>query len=302
MNNLNQLIIANQNEITDAQKKFVETHQAIMRSGDIMTEFAISLAVNLKKMRDDKLYAEAGFDTFEDYTENAVGLKRRQAYNYIKVIETFGEEFVQSTAQKIGITKLELLTRLTEDEREQIVVKGKVEDESVKELKKRIKALENEREELKNDYSSLQEERDHAWDELKQKESELKSVQSTAQKNPDEELRKKIEQLNAEIKQLKNRPAEKEIVNDKKMESELAAAREQLAARNGLIEAKEQELSKVKKQLENAGDQSFIEFKIKFDELQEHLNAVISLLNTLSADKQDKCKKALKALIARAAI
>ena len=40
-------------------------------------------------MRDERLYEELEFSCFEDYTEKAVGLKKSQAYDYIKALENY---------------------------------------------------------------------------------------------------------------------------------------------------------------------------------------------------------------------
>ena len=74
----------------------------------------------LKKMRDGKLYKELGYQNFEDYCENGAGIGRRHAYKYIAIIEKLPSDFVPSMAH-IGMAKLELLTALTDEQREEIV-------------------------------------------------------------------------------------------------------------------------------------------------------------------------------------
>jgi len=282
----NQLITTNPNDITEGQRTFLQTHNAIVRAGNIVEEFAVNMAVNLKTMRDGKFYTEAGFSTFEDYTENAVGLKRRQAYNYIKVVETFGEDFVQSTAQKIGITKLELLTHLTEEERDQVATKGKAEDASVRELKERIKELQQDKEDAEANAAEVQDELD-----------KLKSVQSTARNNTDEKLKKKIEKLEAEVNTLKSKPAEKEIVKDEKTEAELKKAKDDLSAKDKLIADKETELERLKKQATLASDESYVKFKVTFEAFQKLSGDLLMQLSALPEEKREKAKKAIQAMI-----
>ena len=96
----------------------------------------------LKKMRDGKLYKELGYQNFEDYCENEAGIGRRHAYKYIAIIEKLPSDFVPSMAH-IGMAKLELLTALTDDQREQITEAVDLESTTVRELKAQISALQS---------------------------------------------------------------------------------------------------------------------------------------------------------------
>ncbi|MBQ5824813.1 MAG: hypothetical protein IIW48_08405 [Clostridia bacterium] len=93
-------------------------------------------------MRDDKLYKELGYQNFEEYCEQEVGMKRRNAYNYISIIEK--TENVQSIAH-FGMTKLSLLASLSEPEQEEIQDRVGLEDISVRKLKEEIARLKKEK-------------------------------------------------------------------------------------------------------------------------------------------------------------
>lgn len=94
----------------------------------------------LKEMRDGKLYKEIGYSTFEDYCEQEIGIKRRQGQKYIAIAE-MGEN-AQSTAQ-IGAEKLYLLSRLEEDQREELTQTVDLESTTVRELKAQISSLQS---------------------------------------------------------------------------------------------------------------------------------------------------------------
>ena len=94
----------------------------------------------LKEMRDGKLYKQLGYQNFEDYSENEVGIKRRQAYNYISIIENIGAENVQPVAH-LGSTKLFLLAKLDEEKRSEFLENNDVEEMSKRELEKKIKEI-----------------------------------------------------------------------------------------------------------------------------------------------------------------
>lgn len=120
MRKYEQLIVAEQSaELTLEEQEFVEVHRRIVACGELTGRYLFEMCNQIKRMRDDKLYAVAGFKKFEDYTEQALKVKRRQAYNYIKLAETYSEKYIVENAD-LGITKLALLAGVTEEEREEI--------------------------------------------------------------------------------------------------------------------------------------------------------------------------------------
>lgn len=86
---INELVIKSDEELTDNQREFLKIHQEILMTGAVIGNSLVELASLLKQMKDNKLYLEAGFASFEDYSEQALGLKQRQAYNYIKILDSF---------------------------------------------------------------------------------------------------------------------------------------------------------------------------------------------------------------------
>ena len=129
---LNELICKNVSDLSEKQIEFLNLHNDILSCGSIISNSLVNLAVNLKKMKNDELYLQAGYNSFEEYAELACGLKRRQAYNYIKVLDNLGEDFVHLNAQ-IGIAKLTLLTTISNEEKDKLIDEVKVEDITVTE-------------------------------------------------------------------------------------------------------------------------------------------------------------------------
>ncbi len=120
MGNYEQLIAAEQPaELTLEEREFVEVHRRIVSCGELTGRYLFEMCMQIKRMRDDKLYLAAGFEKFEDYTEQALKVKQRQAYKYIQLAETYSENYIVENAD-IGITKLALLASVTEEEREEI--------------------------------------------------------------------------------------------------------------------------------------------------------------------------------------
>ena len=109
------------NEITAQKQQAIELHQKILVSANLAQQNIWDMCNGLKTMRDNKLYKELGYPNFEDYCENEVGMKRRNVYNYISIVEKINAENVQSIAQ-IGMTKLSLLATISEPEQAALCV------------------------------------------------------------------------------------------------------------------------------------------------------------------------------------
>ena len=138
------------------QENFITTHRRIISCGNAAGRAFIDLARELQRMRDGKLYVAAGFADFGEYVEQAVGLKQRQAYNYIKVAERFTDKYLEEHAG-YGVTKLALLASISETEREGVEENMDVEGATTRELEARIRELEAERDEKQAQLSLFEE-------------------------------------------------------------------------------------------------------------------------------------------------
>lgn len=142
----------------------------------------------LKEMRDSKLYKELGYQNFEEYCESEVGFGRRQAYRMIDIVTKLPADFVTSMSQ-IGMSKLTLLAKLDEPQREEIQQTVGLETTSVRELERQIKEIQAEKDQAVADKSA----------------AEAKASASTQRA---ESLSQQITSLEAEIKELESRPIE----------------------------------------------------------------------------------------------
>ena len=124
------------NELT-LRDKAVNTHARIMTNGQVLQNTLLEICKDLKSMRDERLYKELGYETFEEYAEKAVGLKQRQAYSYISTYEKLGPKYLEENSS-LGITKLELISQIDSYEREEFIAEENVESMSVRSLKKRL--------------------------------------------------------------------------------------------------------------------------------------------------------------------
>ena len=172
----------------------------ICQSAQMAQQNLYEVCVGLKEMRDTKLYKELGYQNFEEYCEDRVGIKRSQAYKYILIAEKIPEESFHTCGQ-IGKSKLMLLAQLDEPQREEIQQTVNVEDVSVRELKAEIDKLNEE----KKGYKERQ-------DKLLQKNKELVSDVQRVEKERDsleedlDEARDTAHSLEKQIEELENRP------------------------------------------------------------------------------------------------
>lgn len=126
--------------VSQQHQEAVETHQRIITSANLAQQNLWDMCQGLKKMRDDKLYKELGYQNFEDYCETEVGFKRKQAYKYISIIENVNVKNVNSSL-RFGVSKLYLLSTMSEPEQAEIAKTVDLESITVKELKAKIESL-----------------------------------------------------------------------------------------------------------------------------------------------------------------
>ena len=147
-------------------------------------------------MRDSRLYKELGYSDFGDYCEKETGFSRMNVYNYIRVAEKLPQDFVNSSLQ-IGVKKLTLLAKLSDEERTELAENIDLESTTVKELKAKIDILQNER------------------DRAMESNAEASHQVFMADKKV-LEMKNKVTQLEAEIKDLESRPIEVAVETDSK--------------------------------------------------------------------------------------
>lgn len=129
MENVITLFGENEVEVSEETNRAYLLHQEIIFNRDQAAAHLYKMCCQLKEMRDSGLYAKLGFSDFDGYVEKAANIKKRQAYNYIRIIEQLGDDFVQSNAQ-LGVTKLALLTDVSPMDREEFVGHNNIDDNS----------------------------------------------------------------------------------------------------------------------------------------------------------------------------
>lgn len=297
-----------------------------MRSGAAAASFLVEMCKGLKKMRDDRLYRSLGYDDFDIYCEEMAHIRARQAYNYIATYERLGDEFLQSNAQ-LGITKLELISRLPGDVAAEITEDGSAAEMSVKE----IKALVEENKRMTGQITLISDQLD---------EMTAKSEELARQNEELEQSNKDLTQCKSELEtQLFERPievVEREISDEEKnkiaaearasAEADLkkkydAEAKEKIEAEKERMQKKYGELSKeadetherlekallekekrereievLERKLASASDTGAI-VKVYFQTIQETFNKAVEIIEKMEPTESGKYKSAFVVLL-----
>lgn len=301
---------------TPEQAQAVGLHYEIVAAAQAAANSLLTLGRKLKQMRDTGGYKRLGFETFADYTEQAVGIRQRQAYNYISVVENVPARLVEENAAA-GVTKLALLGRMAPaDQRE--VAGQDLSNITVAELKKlveernglseqlsmlqdttrpaaeaestevdmdalRAQALEQARAEVKEQHAqamrkALQEQGEKLAADRKAAEAH---AAEQAKKEAERKAREQVAQAKAEAAQA----AEKKLAEERE-----AARRDQEEKDKADLEAARQEAAEARAQAEETArklqltaSEESIRFALLFEQLQGAAGAMMDLVDALTA-------------------
>ena len=164
--------VAENEIISENYTKAVALHRRICANAQSAQESLFEVCRGLKEMRDGKLYKELGYQNFEDYAENEVGMTKRNANRYVAIAEMY--ESGTPVSQKVGVTKLYLLSTLSEGEREEVMQTTDVEKVSKRELEAKIAEVRS----LKAQVDSLTADRDRVQEKVKSLESQVEELEN----------------------------------------------------------------------------------------------------------------------------
>ncbi|WP_303915700.1 hypothetical protein [Subdoligranulum variabile] len=315
---------------TPEQAQAMGLHYEIMAAAQAAANSLLDLGRKLKQMRDTGGYKRLGFETFADYTEQAVGIRQRQAYNYISVVENVPARLVEENAAA-GVTKLALLAKLGPADQQEVAGQD-LANITVAELKKlveernglseqlsmiqdtarpaaeaesyevdmealRAQALEQARAEVKEQHAqamrkALQEQGEKLAADRKAAEAH---AAEQAKKEAERKARKQVAQAKAEAAQA----AEKKLAEERE-----AARRDQEEKDRAALEAARQEAEAARTQAEEiarklqlAASEESIRFALLFEQLQGAAGAMMDLVDDLTAagraEESDKLRTAL---------
>lgn len=100
-----------------------ELHAKARSYYDVAEQYAYKFLMELKTLRDERLFRELGYKSFDEYCLDEWTLTRQTVNERIKIADTFGEE-TEAMASKYGFKKSILLSRLDEESRTDAIENG----------------------------------------------------------------------------------------------------------------------------------------------------------------------------------
>lgn len=285
--------ITTMQEVTPTTQKAYDTHARILANGQVMARALVDVCHDLKTMRDEGLYTELGYDTFEEYAEQACGIKQRQAYSYISAYEKLGQKYMAD----LGITKLELIAQISSYEREEFAADVDLESATVRELKAEVERYKKQTEQLTFDLGQAQSELSEAPEpvdtdalrssieqEVKAKYSaKLEELQQRADAAPDPEaIRKEAEKEAA--KEYKAKLATAKADAEKKTKAAVEKLEQEKADLERQLDSSTTKLDAAVRQAKAAGaDTDVAACRVYFTELQQTAAKVQELIGKINA-------------------
>ena len=285
-------------------------HYEIMAAAQTAAASLLDLARKIKRMRDTSGYKALGFDTLEAYTMATMGMKQRQAYNYIAVAEKLPAQLIEQNAAA-GVTKLALLAQLSGQEQKQIAAETNLTDTTVAELKAQIKELQAKNAGYAEQLSLLQSSAEDTKGTARRdaQETVRRDLEAAVQRQKEAEAaaeqdRRERDAALAAAEKLKAEAAQHEKALEKARAEGAADAEEKaraevrmeaeakLAEEKAAREAAEERAAQLAKQLQVSGDESTVKFGLLFQQLQENAYGIDAICKELT--EKDEAEKAGK--------
>lgn len=321
-------ILNNIASMTAEQQEAAAMHFEIVQAAKTAVNSLLDLGRKLKRMRDSGRYKDLGFSSFAEYTEAAVGIKQRQAYNYITVVESLPARLIEENAAA-GVTKLALLAKLNPEDREELTGDA-LANITVAELKKLVE----ERDAMAQQLNLFQQEeqaesvaeveaepvdadaiRRQAVEETRQQmaaefaeerakleaahAAEINEATLKAEKAAAAEVRK----AKADAKQKAQAETEKQVAQARREAAQEAAAQQEAKDRAALAQAQQAEAEAreraeaMAKQLAASSDEDGVRFFLLFEQLTDKVDAMRELAATMQEKgKTDQASKFMGAL------
>lgn len=321
-------ILNNITSMTAEQQEAAAMHFEIVQAAKTAVNSLLDLGRKLKRMRDSGRYKDLGFSSFAEYTEAAVGIKQRQAYNYITVVESLPARLIEENAAA-GVTKLALLSKLNPEDREDLTG-DTLANITVAELKKLVEerdamaqqlnlfqqeeqvetVAEVEAEPINADAirrQAVEETRQQMAAEFAEERAKLEAAHAAeineatlkAEKAAAAEVRK----AKADAKQKAQAETEKQVAQAWREAAQEAAAQQEAKDRAALAQAQQAEAEAreraeaMAKQLAASSDEDGVRFFLLFEQLTDKVDAMRELAATMQEKgKTDQASKFMGAL------
>lgn len=326
-------ILNNITSMTVEQQEAAAMHFEIVQAAKTAVNSLLDLGRKLKRMRDSGRYKDLGFSSFAEYTEAAVGIKQRQAYNYITVVESLPARLIEENAAA-GVTKLALLSKLNPEDREDLTG-DTLANITVAELKKLVEErdamaqqlnlfqqeeqvetiAEVEAEPLDADAirrQAVEETRQQLAAEFAEERAKLEAAHAAAINEATLKAEKaaaaEVRKAKADAKQKAQEETAKQVAQARQEAAREAAAQQEAKDRAALEQAQQAEAEAreraetMAKQMEAGSDEDGVRFFLLFEQLTDKVDAMRELAGTMrekgKADQADKFMTALRGALA----
>lgn len=296
---------------TPAENAALTLHFEIMAAAQTAASSLLVLARKIKQMRDTGGYRALGFDTLEAYTLKTMGMKQRQAYNYIAVAEKLPAQLVEQNAAA-GITKLALLAQLSDTEQQQLVERTALAETTVQQLKEEIRELQEKNAGYAEQLSLLQDAAPVA--EAQAEEVDMDALRESIRAEVEAGYRDKLEKAGqdrdkalalaeqtcarmeeeAERQKKAVTEARQQGAADAREEAELRAradAEARLAAAETARQQAEQRADALAARMETVRDEALVRFSVLFDQLQDAAAKIAQLTGEVEHRDSEKAAK-----------
>lgn len=321
-------ILNNITSMTVEQQEAAAMHFEIVQAAKTAVNSLLDLGRKLKRMRDSGRYKDLGFSSFAEYTEAAVGIKQRQAYNYITVVESLPARLIEENAAA-GVTKLALLSKLNPEDREDLTGDA-LANITVAELKKLVEerdamaqqltlfqqeeqietVAEVETEPIDPDAirrQAVEETRQQMAAEFAEERVKLEAAHAAAVNEATLKAEKaaaaEVRKAKAEASKKAKEETEKQVAQARQEAAQEAAAQQEAKDRAALAQAQQAEAEAreraeaMAKQLAASSDEDGVRFFLLFEQLTDKVDAMRELAATMQEKgKTDQASKFMGAL------
>ncbi|MDQ7226939.1 hypothetical protein RCI17_09425 [Staphylococcus haemolyticus] len=224
-----------------------EIHERAVGFYKISEQYGYKFLMEVKTIRDEKLYKELGFETFEDYTRKVFGYTSETIRQRIKAAEVFGEDETNARWD-LGTRKLNTLATFPENERNKVLEHGiqtddgnkTIDEATTRELekyKKQLKQRDEQNAQLQSQVEQAQRSEEIAKKQLEDAESrEPEVIEKYMEPEDYNQLKQSNQQLQDYLQEVSNH--NKQLKSDiEKLKNERSETDEKSAKYDQLNEA-----------------------------------------------------------------
>ncbi len=302
------LVIEQKKERTLEEQRALGLHRQFEMHKQMAGMGLAGMCADLHEIKRTRAYEALGFASLGEYTEQAHGIKERQAYKYIRVYERLGLEVLHSNAN-IGVTKLLELASLDKDEREDLLAAHSSEEMEEMNVEEFSKVVEENRK-LREQLSFLENEPKETIIQKVVDNEAIAKAEELMQRKMDEEIAriKKAQEEKTKAAEAKNKDlaeklkkaetetknAQQELTALKEEKAEIEKGKAELAQAREMVERAQKEKEALEKAVKVANDPEMVRFKFLFEAWQKATATMMEQKDKLTEEQKVKVTNAIR--------